>query len=239
MTYTTIESLFTGICDAIREKDGTTDLISHQDIPERIAAISSGGSGGEVFLSPFYTYNGSGMKIENGVASNFATSSCVFVGKAFRPMDKQWEIQVKFKTPASWVHVVPTIFSSIVYRGSVQCGFEIVNNARVIWFGFSNNNGSSWTHSVFAYDYEIEYEKWYWLRCVFNGEKYIVSISTDGEVFEEIIIINYNGQFYQPENNNSFMFGGSRNSSANIFDGSIDLKETYIKIEEEIWWGKE
>ena len=40
--YETVDALLTGICDAIREKDGTTALISHQDIPSRIAGISSG-----------------------------------------------------------------------------------------------------------------------------------------------------------------------------------------------------
>lgn len=42
MRYNNLNSLFKGICDAIREKDGATALISHQDIPARIAAISGG-----------------------------------------------------------------------------------------------------------------------------------------------------------------------------------------------------
>lgn len=53
--YETTEALFAGICDAIREKDGTTELISHQNIPERITAIPSGGGveeNGAVFLMP-------------------------------------------------------------------------------------------------------------------------------------------------------------------------------------------
>lgn len=33
-----------GICNAIREKDGATGLINHQDIPSRIRAISTGSS---------------------------------------------------------------------------------------------------------------------------------------------------------------------------------------------------
>lgn len=51
MSYTTITELFSGICDAIRDKDGTTDPINHQDIPARIAAISSGG-GGSILDTP-------------------------------------------------------------------------------------------------------------------------------------------------------------------------------------------
>lgn len=43
MTYKTVSELFTAICDAIRSKEETTEPISHQDIPTRIAGIKSGG----------------------------------------------------------------------------------------------------------------------------------------------------------------------------------------------------
>ena len=36
MAYTTLQSLFTGICDALRTKKNTTALINHQDIPNEI-----------------------------------------------------------------------------------------------------------------------------------------------------------------------------------------------------------
>ncbi len=41
MSYESVPALFTGICDAIREKDGTTALIPHQDIPDRIRTIDT------------------------------------------------------------------------------------------------------------------------------------------------------------------------------------------------------
>lgn len=44
LTYETLPELFTGICDAIREKDGTSADINHQDIPTRISAIPTGGN---------------------------------------------------------------------------------------------------------------------------------------------------------------------------------------------------
>lgn len=43
--YNTIDALFTGICNAIREKDGTSALIKHQDIPDRIMGIQVCGGG--------------------------------------------------------------------------------------------------------------------------------------------------------------------------------------------------
>lgn len=85
MMYSTIESLFTGICDAIRGKDGTTDLISHQDIPERIAAISGGGGGGE----RYYIYK-SGEELNNhsltihGTANSKKTEGWIYIHYYYR-----------------------------------------------------------------------------------------------------------------------------------------------------------
>ncbi len=39
MKYTTLKGLLADSCNAIREKDGTTEPVPHQDIPERIRAI--------------------------------------------------------------------------------------------------------------------------------------------------------------------------------------------------------
>lgn len=43
MKYDTVYGLFTAICNAIRQKKGTTGMISHQDIPDEILSIETGG----------------------------------------------------------------------------------------------------------------------------------------------------------------------------------------------------
>ena len=40
--YSTPKELFTAICDSIRDKTGETELINHEDIPEKIASIEKG-----------------------------------------------------------------------------------------------------------------------------------------------------------------------------------------------------
>ena len=45
MSYTTIPSLFTAICNAIRSKDGSSSNINHQDIPSKILAIPTNQGG--------------------------------------------------------------------------------------------------------------------------------------------------------------------------------------------------
>lgn len=59
MAYTNINDLFKAICDSIRTKKGTTDLIPHQNIPAEIESIESGGSSGDLetnlsLISYFY-----------------------------------------------------------------------------------------------------------------------------------------------------------------------------------------
>ena len=53
MSYSTVSALMTGICDAIRTKDGTTAQINHQDIPDRIAAIETGMTIGDFFRQQY------------------------------------------------------------------------------------------------------------------------------------------------------------------------------------------
>ena len=42
MAYNNLNDWATSICDAIREKEGSSDLIPAPDIPERIRGIQSG-----------------------------------------------------------------------------------------------------------------------------------------------------------------------------------------------------
>lgn len=79
--YETVDSLFAGICNAIREKDGTTALISHQDIPNRIMGIQVGGGVNE----RYYIYksgedmNGHIMTIHQYYKNSKKTDGWIFV----------------------------------------------------------------------------------------------------------------------------------------------------------------
>ena len=42
MVYENLKDLMKAICDVVRKKEGSTDLIPHQELPERISSIQSG-----------------------------------------------------------------------------------------------------------------------------------------------------------------------------------------------------
>lgn len=48
MVYESLKDLFTGICDAIRNKDGSVGMIEHQNIPDRILELKSASGGNAV-----------------------------------------------------------------------------------------------------------------------------------------------------------------------------------------------
>lgn len=231
--YETVDSLFTGICDAIREKDGTTALISHQDIPARIEAIS----GGANFKSPFYTYNGSKMKIENMVASNFDTNSAIFLEGAFLPGDSTWEIGVKFTYPNSLNHYASVLFgswdSSFYYCPSFAVGSA--NDIHKMVLYVPDGDLSKWNHRQ-EYISSIEGGTECFVKVQFDGSRYVALLSVEGQAFENIAQIEY-GVMYQNQTYSKLQFGGINRSYNHFFEGSIDLKETYIKIGNEIWWG--
>lgn len=236
MTYATIESLFTGICDAIRNKDGTTALIRHQDIPARITAISSGGSEG-TFTSPFYTYNGGNMKIENMVASNFNAYSAIFLNEAFLPGDSTWEIGVKFTYPSTLGKHASVLFGSwngFYYCPSLEIGSD--RDLHKIVLLVPDGVMNTW-NQVGSYTADIAGGTECYVKVKFDGTKYVVSLSSDGGDFEDIIQIDY-GVMYQHATYSKLQFGGINRSSNHYFESSIDLKETYIKIGGEIWWGR-
>lgn len=236
MIYETTDALFTGICDEIRAKDGSTELIRHQDIPARIAAISGGGSGGASFTSPFYTYNGGGMKLENGVASGFNGSSAIFLNESFLPGDATWEIGVKFTWPETLSKYANVLFgswdSSFYYCPTLEIG----SNRNLMKVVAAVPDGTlAWNHTGDYIAAAVPGEA-YWTKFKFDGEKYVVSLSADGQTFEDIIQIDY-GVMYQADSASKLQFGGINRSNNHYFEGIIDLKETYIKIGDEIWWG--
>lgn len=236
--YETVDSLFTGICDSIREKDGTTALISHQDIPARISAISGDGSGSTVFTSSFYTHdNGTGLKIENMVVSNFDGNSAIYLPDPFLPGDSAWEIQVKLVWPnvARENQVFGDCKKGYRYAPLVIAGISS-EFPKQFFFGIPDGvKFDDWNYRI-RQDIDVTAGETYWFRVGFDGDNtYYASMSTDGKTFSNIGEFNY-GVMYQDEQSR-LSLGKAFGGIGYHFTSSIDLKETWIKIGGEVWWG--
>lgn len=66
MAYETVSGLFTAICNAVRTKDGSMADISHQDIPQKILDIPSGGGATNLVKGTFTPATDININISGG-----------------------------------------------------------------------------------------------------------------------------------------------------------------------------
>ena len=169
--------------------------------------------------------------ITNGVASGFSSSNYLQIPQKFNPNNNDWEINLKFTTGSS-VSTNQCIFGQIDSFGSgknsIYCLIYNDTNTDLI-IGLSSNGSS--------YD-------------IINGLSLISSIQTNTEYNVKITYDNTLNEykFYvnneqignavsgSPIYNASTLILGNERAANSPFLGSIDLKETYIKIDSANWW---
>lgn len=157
-----------------------------------------------------------------GVVSGFSTSDYLSSGITFNPTGK-WEQMWKFTTStlSGYQRITGT-------PTDMKGGSNIVITGRKIQVWITSNN-SSWdiaNGDSTAYSSDIlSPNTTYWVKFTFDLEKYVVSYSTDGKTFTDIITVNNSNicKSIQP-----LSIGcGSGNYP---FRGSIDLLNSYIQI---------
>lgn len=110
--------------------------------------------------------------------------------------------------------------------------FEIQPSG-VIWAGLSTG-GTTWNYGVLTTK-ALEVNKWYYVRYRYDGTKYYIEVSTDGISYEVWSTINTSAVTYA---SGAYELGGIATSNNHYMQfGHIDLKGTYIKVNDEVIWG--
>ena len=101
------------------------------------------------------------------------------------------------------------------------------------------SSGSSWqSGDLYATDYDVLPNTWYWMKLVRSGNTYTLYMSTDGENWQDVQTYSgsdmYNNtQYHLAVGTDNY---GSNAGLDSVTKGSIDLSETYIKINGSNWW---
>ena len=160
--------------------------------------------------------------INNGVVSGFSANNYIKLDSPFDPGSANWEMMFKITTGSTAVRqqIMGGVGSEL---GNVEFGLESTQKF-IIWMGTSQSShdivyGKTGTHNV-------AYNTVYYVKLIFNGSKYVLSYSLDGTNFTDDIVIEstltINGDY------RTIGIDGFNNTYP--FLGSIDLNESYIKI---------
>lgn len=171
-----------------------------------------------------------------GIASGFSSRNAIQL-KSTLDTALPWELQLKFNT------------SNVTTRQKLNgCVNSVDYNFPTVELGRDGNakfvidissNGSSWDISDTAGTYTILPNTYYWIRYGWTGTVYYLDYSLDGITFTRDIEVTssvaaYKSLYYMGIGNDMWS-----SSSQAPFLGLIDLSESYIKINDQMWWQPE
>lgn len=161
----------------------------------------------------------------NGVLSGFTTDDYLMTGTM--PSWNNIEIVIKFKAYS---------YSTKSYISG--CGNStLVYKTPAIYLGTDGSIKYYYTqNSHIDCPGTISTNTWYWLKLTYNGSEQAMWLSTDGINYTKGTSISRSVTY----DGGPWWIGCSNDGSAGNpkfpFNGEIDLKESYVKIQEEYWW---
>ena len=173
-----------------------------------------------------------GSLVDNqGVLSGFSTSNYAQMPVPNVSNAENWEMVYKVKLTST-----PTATCNIIAGSSANQWLVIcVTSASKV--GFAVGTGSAWsiTETTALGSTVLSPNKDYWVKMVFTGQEYVLSLSEDGKTYN--VEYTYTSSEKLPyEDSYDCNLGLNRGSSANPWLGTIDLNASYIDIDGSRWW---
>lgn len=201
---------------------------------------SIGGVDGSIDLSQSYiningerwwsgdSYTRIGSWIDGTHIQGFTGANYMYINKTFNPTDMPWEWNVKL-TLGSNASVTDYLFGCRYISGRYGLLFGTYQSRFACWI---SSNGSSWNIvEAGKGSLALEPNKTYYVKIGWNGVEYFIDVSDDG--------VTYTRDYTKASTawlHFSDIYIGTAWSLADPFDGSIDLRETNVKIKGKTWW---
>ena len=170
-----------------------------------------------------FTKVGNVQVSKDGIVSGFGPTNSLQLPQVFNPGNNSWEIVLKIKFGSRRCY----------FFGNTNGTYGIVlgkQNGKLEVFLSSNN--SNWNITGGITDVALEDNTEYYIKLSYNLTSYQAEASIDGITWQTSTITTSSEKIYQ----SIFYLGSCWDKSTAYCDGSIDLSESYIKINNEIWW---
>ena len=177
-----------------------------------------------------YNFNVIGSPTINNdtmVVSNFSTSNYLQLQTPFNPGNDIWEIVFKVKTPETLSTV--EIYGN--YGGSFQNSPQVGITSGNVWSMYIPANPiiqgflASGTGT-----YVIQPNTFYWVKLYYTGTHYKLDYSLDGTNYTNDISVAETGTMGVGSQGFNIGFNNWSSSATSYWTGSIDLSESYIKV---------
>ena len=171
--------------------------------------------------------------VNNGVLSGFSSTTWANLPKAFNPSNKNWEMFYKFKTGT--IGTIQYILNTIS-AGYQPFDIRIVEDGKLQVASFINNTSTPLFSIIGTTALTPATD--YYVKLAYNSVTgYELSLGTSKD---NLLIEGTNNTTTAINSGSIPTLGADFNNDGNYFQGaftgSIDLKECYIKIDNELWW---
>lgn len=204
--------------DSIKYNVGKSNCIT--EIPQDI----------KLELNPMNVdFIGSDCQVSNGLVSGFSTTSYI------KTYDECPSNISSFEYVGKWTTGTLGTRQSILSSDTDKCGLADLafDNDKKFILWISSNGTNYDIASAVRGTFVFADNTTYYIKFKFENGVYIVSYSTDGITYNTDITINNS---LSPYGTKCIWFGLDQTNPADVNTGSIDLKESYIKINGNIWW---
>lgn len=167
--------------------------------------------------------------ILDGVISGFSTSNYLKL-PTFAPGNKSWELKLKFlSNNAGTTQAIVRLNTGTGDYGGMLIG---MNGNNRLWWNIGSS-GTSWFQTNPTIDPVLTDNTWYEILVKYDGSKYTLSMINNG-----VATVAYTNNTATPIYQQGDTTIGARvTGTTNYFRGSVDLNNTYIKIENTVWFG--
>lgn len=172
------------------------------------------------------------VSVSSGVVSGFSSSSYLTLPQSFNPVDKPWEVKLRFTT-FNDVNSSQGLFQTITaYSDAGQYGICLMIYQGKLDLSISAN-GTSWLFDTRG-THTLSTNTTYWLKSGWTGTEYYIDYSTDGANYIRDVTENSTTPVFSLSNYT--LLGIYSWRVKDYFRGMLDLSESYIKVNNSIWW---
>ena len=172
------------------------------------------------------------VTISNGVISNFSASNYATIPVIFNPLTNLWEVVVKFTTGNSVTSGPQEIIGRV---DSTYYGFQILITASASLYASIADTTSTVICQLNSPLNYLQANTTYWAKLKFTGTAYELYSSSNGTDF--LLVASYTSSTPMLNSNTLTKFGVQDPSNLpRPFGGSIDLKRTYILLNNKLLW---